>query len=55
MIDDKVDLKRIANLLKSIKPKCPYCGEDVSYAYYGNDGSRYCPNCMKQLKKRWRE
>lgn len=37
-------------LLKIIKPKCPYCDADITYAYYGYDGNRYCPNCMKKLK-----
>ena len=45
------DAEDIADrLLEIIKPKCPYCGADASYAYYGIHGQRYCPNCMKELK-----
>ena len=36
-------------ILNIPKPKCPYCNEDVTYAYYGYWG-KYCPNCMKNLK-----
>lgn len=39
----------VKRFLEIIKPKCPFCGADVSYAYYGYDGSRYCPHCMKKI------
>lgn len=41
--------KAVERLLENLKPKCPYCGADVSYAYYGNNGERYCPKCMKRI------
>ena len=41
--------KRFKDFIESIKPHCPYCDADTSYAYYGYDGSRYCPRCMKKL------
>lgn len=45
------DINEIAErFLEIIKPKCPYCGEDISYAYYGFNGERYCPYCMNELK-----
>ena len=45
------NIKEMAErLFEAIAPKCPYCDADVTYAYYGYDGRRYCPNCMKQLK-----
>ena len=47
----KIDGKELAErFIEIIKPKCPYCDADISYAYYGYNGSRYCPNCMKELK-----
>ena len=36
-------------LFEIIAPKCPYCEADVSYVFYGNNGERYCPNCMKRI------
>ena len=47
------DTKEIAErLLEILRPKCPYCDADVSYPFYGYDGEKYCPNCMKELGKR---
>ena len=46
-----IDKECIERIVASIKPKCPYCGADVSYAYYGYDGDRYCPKCRRNLKK----
>ena len=45
------DTEKIAErFLNILKPKCPYCDADVTYAYYGYDGERYCPKCHKELK-----
>lgn len=51
MIDKPIDKEKVLKIIESIKPRCPYCGADTTYAYYGYDGDRYCPNCMKNLKK----
>lgn len=39
----------IEKWFETVKPKCPHCNADVTYAYYGNNGERYCPNCGKEL------
>lgn len=44
-----ISKETVEKLFELIKPKCPYCDADVSYAYYGYDGSKYCPNCLKKL------
>ena len=45
-----IDDNLIEKCFNYIKPRCPYCNTDVTYVYYGNNGERYCPNCIKELK-----
>jgi len=51
MTAKEIDKEKIKKIIELIKPRCPYCDADTTYAYYGYDGSRYCPNCMKEIKK----
>ena len=51
MMGKPIDKEKLEKFIESIKPHCPYCDADTSYAYYDYNGDRYCPNCMKNLRK----